>query len=149
VHLFMLDTDEREPDGATADSIQGRWLEQRLKTSTAPWKIVLAHHAPYTSHTVPATSRMRWPFKEWGADVVLSGYYHVYERLEIDGMPYFVNGAGGSWVSNFGIIDNNSKVRYNADFGALIVDASATRMKFRFVNRKGWIVDEYGVEKNP
>ncbi|MFA6146765.1 MAG: alkaline phosphatase [bacterium] len=148
VHLFMLDTDEREPDGATEDSIQGRWLEQRLKASTASWKLVFAHHAPYTSHRVPATSRMRWPFKAWGADAVLSGYYHVYERLQIDGIPYFVNGAGGTWVSNFGNTDNNSKFRYNEEFGAMIVEASATRITFRFVNRRGRVVDEHFIEKN-
>jgi tartrate-resistant acid phosphatase type 5 len=149
MHLYMLDTDEREPDGATADSIQGRWLEERLKTSNAPWKLVFAHHAPYTSHSVPATSRMRWPFKAWGADAILSGYYHIYERLEVGGLPYFVNGAGGSWISQFGNIDNNSKFRYNDDFGAMLVDASATRITFRFVNRKGQILDEYFIEKRP
>ena len=33
----------------------------------------------------------------WGANAVLSGFYHVYERLRVDELPYFVNGAGGSW----------------------------------------------------
>lgn len=149
VHLFMLDTDEREPDGATETSIQGRWLERRLKESEAPWKIVLAHHAPYTSHSVEDTVRMRWPFRSWGADAVMSGYYHVYERLQVDGIPYFVNGAGGSWVSHFGEVDNASRFRYNEDFGALMVDASATRITFRFVNRKGRIVDESSLAKAP
>lgn len=35
VHFFMLDTDEREPDGASATSLQARWLERRLSESTA------------------------------------------------------------------------------------------------------------------
>ncbi|MGH8584284.1 MAG: metallophosphoesterase family protein [Gammaproteobacteria bacterium] len=148
VHLFMLDTDEREPDGATPTSIQGRWLEQALARSAAPWKLVLAHHAPYTSHQVEDIERMRWPFKDWGADAVLSGYYHVYERLLVDGLPYFVNGAGGSWVSNFGAIDAHSQFRYNEDYGAMLVDASETRIKFRFVNRGGKIIDEYLLTKD-
>jgi tartrate-resistant acid phosphatase type 5 len=81
VHFFMLSTDAREPDGTGADSIQARWLEQRLTRSKSPWKLVFAHHAPYTSHGVPDVEYMRWPFKAWGADAVLSGFYHVYERL--------------------------------------------------------------------
>ena len=148
VHFFMRDTDEREPDGASATSIQGRWLERKLAESKAPWKLVFAHHAPYTSHRVPDVEYMRWPFKAWGADAVLSGFYHVYERLLVDGLPYIVNGSGGLWVSDFGEIDAHSQFRYREDFGALLVDATDTRITFRFVTRNGRIVDEYFLVKN-
>jgi hypothetical protein len=30
-----------------------------------------------------------------GADAALAGHHHVYERLVLDGFPYFVNGLGG------------------------------------------------------
>jgi len=143
VHFFMLDTDEREPDGASATSIQGRWLERKLAESTARWKLVFAHHAPYTSHKVPDVEYMRWPFRAWGADAVLSGFFHVYERLLVDGLPYFVNGSGGLWVSDFGEIDARSQFRYREDYGAMLVDASDAHITFRFVNREGRIVDEY------
>lgn len=148
VHLFMLDTDEREPSGATVDSEQAEWLREGLENSESPWKLVLAHHAPYTSHTVEDIHRMRWPFKEWGADAVLSGYYHVYERLEVAGLPYFVNGTGGSWVSHFGETDIHSQFRYNDDFGAMIVDAEEDRLVFRYVNRRGKIIDKLTLTKN-
>jgi len=148
VHFFMLDTDEREPDGASATSIQGRWLERKLAESKALWKLVFAHHAPYTSHRVPDVEYMRWPFKAWGADAVLSGFYHVYERLLVDGLPYFVNGSGGLWVSNFGEIDAHSRFRYREDFGAVLVDAGDAQITFRFVTRDGRIVDEYVLVKN-
>jgi tartrate-resistant acid phosphatase type 5 len=148
VHFFMLDTDEREPDGATADSIQGQWLQRRLAESKAPWKLVFAHHAPYTSHRVPDVERMRWPFKAWGADAVLSGYYHVYERLSVDGIPYLVNGAGGTWTSFFGDIDAHSQFRYREDLGALLIDATNTQITFRFVNRDGHLVDHFVLTKN-
>jgi tartrate-resistant acid phosphatase type 5 len=148
VHFFMLDTDKREPDGASATSTQGRWLERKLSESKALWKLVFTSHAPYTSHTVPDVEYMRWPFKAWGADAVLSGFYHVYERLLVDGLPYFVNGAGGTWISNFGEIDSRSQFRYRDDFGALLVDATDTRITFRFVNRVGLIVDEHVLMKN-
>jgi len=36
---------------------------------------------------------MRWLFKAWAADAMLSGFYHVYERLSVDELPYFVNGG--------------------------------------------------------
>ena len=147
VHFFMLDTDEREPDGATAKSIQGRWLERRLAESKAPWKLVFAHHAPYSSGRVPDFQHMRWPFKAWGADAVLSGYYHVYERLLVDDLPYFINGLGGAFISGFGETDIGSRFRYEENNGALLVDASNAQITFRFVNRDGRIVDEYVLVK--
>ena len=148
VHFFMLDTDEREPDGATAMSIQGRWLERKLAESKAQWKLVFAHHAPHSSGRVPDFQHMRWPFKAWGADAVLSGYYHVYERLLVDGLPYFINGLGGAFISGFGETDAGSQFRYDENNGALLVDAGDARIAFRFVNRNGRIVDEYVLVKN-
>jgi tartrate-resistant acid phosphatase type 5 len=148
VHFFMLDTDLREPDGATATSIQGRWLERKLAESKAPWKLVFAHHAPYSSGRVPDFEHMRWPFKAWGVDAVLSGYYHVYERLLVEGVPYFVNGMGGAFISGFGETDERSQFRYDANNGAMLVDAADARITFRFVDRDGRIVDEYALEKD-
>lgn len=147
VHFFMLDTDERDPDGATENSKQGRWLKQALSASTQPWKLVYAHHAPYTSHSVEDIRRMRWLFSEWGAHAVLSGYYHVYERLSIGGIPYFVTGNGGSTVSGFGEIDPNSQFRYNDDYGAMLVEANETQIIFGFINRRGHIIDVFSLSR--
>ncbi len=91
---------------------------------------------------------MRWPFKAWGADAVLSGYYHVYERLLVDNLPYFVNGLGGAFISGFGETDINSRFRYDENNGALLVDAGDAQITFRLVNRDGRIVDEYVLVKN-
>jgi hypothetical protein len=92
---------------------------------------------------------MRWPFKTWGADAVLSGYYHVYERLLVDDLPYFINGLGGAFISGFGKLDVNSRVRYDQNNGAMLVDASDAQIIFRFVNRDGRIIDEYVLARNP
>ena len=73
--------------GATATSIQGRWLERKLAKSKAPWKLVFAtmHLTHRGGSRISSTCAM--PFKAWGADAVLSGYYHVYERLSVEGLP--------------------------------------------------------------
>jgi hypothetical protein len=148
VHLFLLDTDPREPDGTDAGSVQGQWLRQGLADSDAPWKIVLAHHAPYTSHTVPDNHHMRWPFARWGADAVISGYYHVYERLRVNGIPYFVNGTGGTWTSHFAGTDPHSQFRYNGDLGAMVIDAAADSIVFRYLDRRGTPIDGLTLRKS-
>jgi tartrate-resistant acid phosphatase type 5 len=143
----LLDTDERDPDGATADSVQAAWLKDRLLHAQKSWKIVCAHHAPYTSHRVKDIYRMRWPFKQLGADAVLSGFFHIYERLSVDGIPYLINGAGGVGLSGFGEIDPNSVFRYNEEFGALMIEATTSRLTFKFINRMGVLIDTCTIEK--
>lgn len=68
VHLFALDSDPREPDGTTADSIQGRWLKAALASSTSCHDIVYFHHPAYSSGPHGSSFDMRWPFEAWGAN---------------------------------------------------------------------------------
>src|SRR6185503_14372551 len=86
IHFFALDSDEREPDGTSASSKQGQWLKNALANSTSPFNIVYFHHAPYSSGSEGSSTHMQWPFKDWGADLVLVGHSHNYERLSIGGM---------------------------------------------------------------
>ena len=148
VQFFALDSDPHEPDGTMSDSPQGQWLQRQLQASHACWKIVYFHHPPYSSGTKHGSSAwMQWPFRQWGVDVVLSGHEHNYERLEVDGLLYVVNGAGGSSLYPFGPPLAGSQVRYNADYGALSVEASPSRLTFQFVTQTGQVVDAYQRQK--
>lgn len=57
--LSGLDSDSRETDGITAKSKQGRWLQQALANTTAPWKLVYFHHAPFSSATHGSKATLR------------------------------------------------------------------------------------------
>ncbi len=143
VHLFIVDSDPREPDGVTADSIQALWLERALRGSDATWKLVLFHHAPFSSALHGSNLAMQWPFREWGASAVVAGHDHSYERLEVDGLPYFVNGLGGHSRYPFGPPVAGSLVRYNASYGAMWVEADDDACTFRFVTAEGIVVDTF------
>ncbi len=147
VHFFALDSDEHEPDGVNAGSVQAAWLQQGLAASTSPWNIVYMHHPPYSSGAHGSTDWMQWPFAAWGADALLAGHDHLYERLLVDGIPYFTNGTGGGGLYNFATVLPQSQFRYNANYGAMLVTASATEMLFEFYNRVGGLVDSYRVTK--
>ena len=148
VHIFALDSDPREPDGVSANSVQARWLQGALAASDAPWKLVAFHHAPYSSGLHGSTTYMRWPFAEWGADAVLAGHDHDYERLTVDGLPYFVNGLGGGSRYWFLIPWPGSQVRYNDDSGTMLIEATPDRLTFQFINRRGELIDSYTVDSS-
>ena len=67
---------------------------------------------------------MQWPFKDWGADLVLSGHSHAYERLHVGGLTYIVNGAC-----------------HCPDAGALLIQANEHAMTLQYQLRGGDVVD--------
>ena len=145
--FFALDSDENEPDGVGRSSVQATWLQGQLAASRAPWKIVYMHHPAYSSGLHGSTDWMRWPFQDWGAAAVLAGHDHTYERLQVGDIPYFVVGNGGYTLYNFTDILEESRFRYNAGFGALLVEADATSITFQFTTSQGEVIDTYSLSK--
>jgi hypothetical protein len=88
---------------------------------------------------------MQWPFQQWGATAVLSGHDHDYERVILNGSPFFVTGSGGRGLGQFGTPVAGSEVRFNADYGAMLVTASGAQITFQFTNRAGTLIDGYTV----
>lgn len=143
LHFFALNSDSREPDGVSRISIQAQWLQAGLAASQQPWKIVYFHHSPYSSGPHGGIDWMQWPFAEWGADVVFAGHNHVYERLDMDGIPLFINGLGGGPIYDFPNLAAGSLMRYNDDYGAMFVVADDRQMTFQFITRTGQMIDSF------
>jgi len=144
VHFFAINSDPAEPDGINAASVQAQWLRKKLAASTSPWKIVYFHHAPYSSGAHGNTQVMQWPFQEWGASAVLAGHDHHYERLLMDGFPYFVNGLGGRSIYPLRRQPSAaSKAIFNGDFGAMLMNANLDSITFQFFTRKQVLADTY------
>jgi hypothetical protein len=144
IHFFVLNSNEEEPDGTSSTSKQALWLKAQLAASTSTWNIVYDHHPPYSSDLVHnSTGYMQWPFAAWGADAVLSGHAHDYERIERDGIVYFVDGLGGGPRYVFGLPIQGDQVRYNDDWGALKVTVASDALTFEFWNEAGRLIDSY------
>lgn len=144
VHFFALNSDPAEPDGIDANSVQAHWLQAGLAASQARWNVVYLHHAPYSSGLHGSTAATRWPFRAWGASVVLAGHDHHYERLEADGLPYFVNGLGGRSVYKVNRVAlAESKFIFNGDYGAMLIQATPDSLKLQFFARGPKLIDAY------
>lgn len=149
VHFFALNSDWREPDGIGALSAQAEWLRQGLAASTLPWQIVYFHVAPYSSGYYGSEPALQWHFGEWGADAVLTGHEHHYERLLVDGLVYFINGLGGG--ARYPLDEQplpETQRRFRDDHGAMLVEATADSLSFQFVTRLGQVIDSYQISKD-
>jgi tartrate-resistant acid phosphatase type 5 len=144
VHFFALNSSQREPDGRTGASLQGAWLRNALANSASPWQIVFFHESPYSSGSDSgSTPDMQWPFREWGADLVLSAHDHNYERLFVDGVTYLVAGTGGAALRAMNPLVPGSVMTYNEAHGSLLItaDRAYLRAEFRSVANGETLVD--------
>ena len=152
MHLFVVDSDDAEPRGITANSTQAAWLQAGLTASTACFDVVVFHNPPYSSGRHGSNLTMRWPFAAWGAEMVLNGHEHSYERIDAAGMPYIVNGLGGKSKYKFENIGTlppgvTSLARYNAKYGAMLVTVSESGLTSQFFNTDGTLIDTYTLNK--
>lgn len=150
IHFFLLNSDAREPNGNTSTSQQAEWLRAKMLLSTAKWRVVIIHDPPYTSSNngdAPGILTSRWPFKDWGADVVISGDAHHYERFLVGGLPYLVNGAGGANLVGFtDPVTAGSQLRVQT-FGAIKARATCTSLTFEFYDPSGTLLDTFQLTK--
>jgi 3',5'-cyclic AMP phosphodiesterase CpdA len=141
MELFMLDSTD-------CDAAQLGWLEQKLKSSTAHWKIAVFHHPIYSSgkrHGSDEDLRQKLEplFVRYGVNAVFSGHDHFYERTKPQhGIHYFVTGAGGK--SRRGGVDLDSPIRaqsYDEDNHFMLIEADHSRISFQAISETGGVID--------
>lgn len=130
-----------EIDGYTSSSRQAAWLRYWVTRSTRPFKVVLIGYPLYTDETTmyPGFAPLRWPFKKWGVDLVLSLCPGVYERFYIGGFPYINLGLGGT--TNSFKPASRSVRRYNDSTGYLAVTPRTFSLDISFKDANGDVVD--------
>jgi hypothetical protein len=148
VHFFVIDS-QGALTSASDKAAQMTWLQAQLAASATPWQIVYFHHPPYASGGHGSYTEMQWPFALWGADAVMSGHDHIYERLSVDDITFFINGLGGSSIHDFNEPVSGSLVRYNDNYGAMLVDANEVSVTFQFFNVAGEVIDFYTMGTAP
>lgn len=89
------DTGDWDPEGQMA------WLEETLRESDAPWKIVAGHHPIYVgsvrySDNQRLIERLVPLFERYGVQAYFAGHDHNLQHHRPEGSPidYFVSGAG-------------------------------------------------------
>lgn len=147
MRFFVLDSTTALDDPAAAQR-QRDWLRTALQKSAARWKVVVLHHPPYSSGEAHGSSPdLRWPFRQWGADLVLSGHEHNYERLVEDGLTYVVDGSGGKDLYDLGDALPGSQVRVDDAFGALVLMATPTALTGVFRTDGGQVRDRWTIRR--
>jgi PKD repeat protein len=145
-HIISLDS---EID-ASSTSAQAVWLEQDLAAHPIACTLAYWHQPLFTSGAVhPPDVAMRPLFTilfDAGAEMVLSGHNHQYERFApqrpdgtadgVAGVRYFVAGTGGAELYDFATAQPNSEVRFKG-YGVLKLTLGAGRYTWQFLPVQG------------
>lgn len=155
-HFIVLNSNCAEVGGCSKKSPQGRWLKADLANHPASCTAASFHHPLYTSST--ADTNIVRPFWDTlysaGADVILSGHAHYYERFlpqrpdgTLDpfyGLHEFVVGTGGAAPTNpmrfpratNSVIDSEKEPGKTA-YGVLRLDIYAGNYAWEFLPIEG------------
>jgi hypothetical protein len=149
-HIVVLNSNCSEVGGCDTGSPQATWLRADLAASGAACTLAYWHHPLFSSGQTAGMISVQalWQtLEDGGADVVLNGHAHVYERFSPQtadgvasptGIRQFTVGTGGKSLSYFGTIRANSEVRSAQTFGVLKLTLRATGYLWEFVPVAGW-----------
>jgi hypothetical protein len=131
-HVIVLDSDCRAVGGCDVESDQGRWLAADLAATQASCTLAIWHHPRFTSgeHGNDGSVAPFWQaLYDAGADVVVNGHDHDYERFapqnpagvedRARGIREFVVGTGGASLRPFAKQAANSEFRVALYYGVI------------------------------
>jgi hypothetical protein len=141
--------------GATSPMIQ--WLKADLAANPKRCIGAYWHHPLFSSgdHGNQAKMRPAWDaLYAAGADVVVNGHDHDYERFAPQtpsgvlnwqkGIRQFVVGTGGTGLYSWGTIKPNSQVRNNKTWGVLKLTLEPNKFHWKFVPEAGKTFSDSG-----
>lgn len=125
-------------------SVQYDWLCEALADTSCAAKIVILHHPIFSSgsHGGNADLALFLPslFARSGVVAVFSGHDHDYERLQHNGVTYFVNGGGGGLLREKSNPDPRSVV-FAKSYNYLILDRAGKTLTCTAYTPKGEVLD--------
>jgi hypothetical protein len=147
-HVVVLNSNCSNIGGCDRESAQADWLIRDLAANTAKQcTVAYWHHPRFSSGNHGSSTELHdlWSILyDYGADVVMNGHDHVYERLEplnpdgivdpTSGIRQFVVGTGGKSLSVFtGPPLPTTVVRDDTSHGVLRLDLSPGTYIWEFI----------------
>ena len=151
--VYALNSNVAEEIG----SEQEVWLRADLAAHPTRCALAYWHHARFSSGPHGTTTRAAALYQalyDAGADVVMVGHDHAYERFAPQapdggadaarGLREFVVGTGGGKLYDFGTPQPNSEFRYNAGWGVLKLILYPRGYAWQFLGGEGGRVLDSG-----
>jgi hypothetical protein len=157
-HVVVLNSNCTAAGGCGVRSAQYQWLASDLASHPRACTLAAWHHPRWSTGHDGSNAFMQPIWKllyDNGADLVLAGHSHDYERFapidgsgvvnQADGMRSFVVGTGGAHFTGLGAsVAPGSELRNNNSFGVLRLDLHATSYDWNFLPVSGMTLSDSG-----
>jgi hypothetical protein len=155
-HIIVLNSNSSCTTISCAkDSAQEQWLRADLMANTKACTLAYWHHPRFNSGASHGNNTAVAPFwddlYEFGAEIVLNGHEHVYERFAPQtpsavadparGIRQFTVGTGGAGLYSFSTPQPNSEVRNNTSLGVLKLTLATNSYAWQFIPATGSFTD--------
>jgi calcineurin-like phosphoesterase family protein len=150
-HIIALNSNcSKVSCGSSSEQVV--WLENDLKADTHSCQLAFWHHPRFWSRGTGTPVPNFWSkLYKYGADVVLNGHQHSYERFApmnkdgtanpTFGIREFIVGTGGYEHVAFENTWPTSEVRNNTDYGVLKLTLLPTSYTWTFLSISGQVLD--------
>lgn len=148
-HVVALNSNCSKAGGCSAGTPQEQWLRADLAAHPAVCTLAFWHHPLFSSGAIGdiAWTRDIWQaLDEGGADVVLVGHDHHYERFarqdadgnaDASGIREFIVGTGGRNHTSLSTLKPNSEAANSNTYGVLKLTLRSTSYAWDFVPEPG------------
>jgi len=157
-HIIVLDSKCSQVSGCGSDSPQGQWLQADLAAHPGTCTLAYWHSPRFSSGSVHGNDTDMNDFwrllYDAGADIVLNGHEHVYERFGPQdpngladpghGIRQFTVGTGGCDLYTFGTIQPNSEARNSDTHGVLKLTLHPASYDWEFIPIAGQAFTDSG-----
>ena len=156
-HVVVLNSNCSSIGGCGAGSAQEQWLRADLAASRAQCTVAMWHHPRFSSGSTHGNNTAVGPLwdalYDYGADLVVNGHEHVYERFgpqrpdatadKASGIRQITVGTGGAGSYAFRTAQPNSEVR-GAPNGVLKLTLRANSYDWNFLPVAGQTFSDSG-----
>ena len=154
-HIIVLNSQCSEVGGCASTDPQGLWLQADLSANPAACTLAYWHHPRFSSDGNNLEVQDFWSLLyDAGADVVLNGHEHSYERFALQdpvgfadpeyGIRQFVVGTGGRSLSPLVSSAPNSEVANSDSHGVLKLTLNPTGYDWEFIPVAGDTFTDFG-----
>jgi predicted phosphodiesterase len=147
--IIMLNTEE-------SYSANTQFLENQLKNTKQPWKIVAMHNPLYSSPSnhpeeKELAGRLQPLFDQYGVDLVIYGHNHNYERIKLPDKPTVFIQAGTGGESHYDIkgsrSDGGVEFQDDNDYGFVKLTINSNTLSGQIISHGGKILDSFSIVK--
>jgi predicted phosphodiesterase len=147
--IILLNTED-------SDSANTQFLENELKNTKQPWKIVAMHNPLYTSPSIhpeekELAAKLQPLIDKYGVQLVLYGHNHNYERIKLPDKPTLYVQAGTAGESHYDIKGSRSgggvEFQDDNDYGFVKLTINSNKLSGQFISHDGKVLDSFSLLK--